>query len=105
MFCQRALSWVLEKLGYSHINDLRDMKNTFVCTVEESRMETIKEFNFNALTAKGENFFKQRVHNSAVSLTAQAGKEVAVVPHTGNVIGTSEGPIMFSKSFAKPLDD
>ena len=99
MLTQRAIQWKSDFAGLSTLNDLRDMKNAFACTVPHVRSETVREL----IEPTHVNIFMNRVQNSAVELVAHDDKVVCVVPQTGNVIGSAEGPIFFSCSFQESL--
>ena len=100
MVTRRCVANSLAKLRLPFLGDLRDMANAFACTRPETLLETLNKLIKDKFFAE---FFFQRITNSVVELPSFEGGCVTVVPQTGNVIGSSEGPVFFSDAFVSAL--
>ena len=96
MLAQRAVGARLTAAGFSYYNDLRDMKDAFACTNDESRMKVT----WAIVPAAHVKVFEQRVKGTVVDLEAFGGGLVQVIPQDGNVIGGSEGPILVLSAYS-----
>ena len=72
----------------NHLNSLTDMSNAFSCT----KRETMEEAN--------EQMMAQRLRNGVVSRQGNEGDFTFMTKH-GLLMGTSEAPRVFSRSFDK----
>ena len=95
MLAQRCMGWRLTSLGKSHLNSLPDMSNAFSCTKKRRTIEEANEQIF-----KGDFWMAQRLRNGVVFLQGHDGEFTFMVKH-GLLMGTSEAPRIFSKSFDK----
>eukprot|EP00972_Heterocapsa_arctica_P031393 4624308-Heterocapsa_arctica.AAC.1 len=100
MLMQRAFGVRLSAEKYSYYNDLRDMKNAVACAYDEFRMRAMKAI----VAASHSAIFEQRVLNAVVDLKARDGSLVQVIPQVANVIGSSEGPILFLAAYSVSCD-
>jgi hypothetical protein len=102
---QTTVQEKLGVLGLSSIAHLRDMSNAFASTTDEARQATLAEL----VPAAREHdlgyraFFKQKLVSSAVTFEADDGEEVTVLPMLGNIVGSSEGPVLFSHAYNKHI--
>eukprot|EP00972_Heterocapsa_arctica_P018423 2721102-Heterocapsa_arctica.AAC.1 len=76
------------------------MNNAFACANVEFRMRAMKAI----VPASHSAISEQRVVNTVVDLEAIDGSLVQVIPQVGNVIGSSEGPILFLAAYSVSCD-
>ena len=110
MASQNAVQYKLADANLQSIGHLRDMANAFASTKNGPRTETVHELIPDGaspyeLGKVGYRFlFMQKLTASGIRMTAADGRVLIVCPLTGNVVGSSEGPTLFSHSYNKHLN-
>ena len=104
MLVLRSLVAKMLALKMSFLASFKDMANAFACTADQERRQTVQELvppddgpNYRRAHA---DLFLQRVVNSIVQLFGYDGS-AAYLPKVGNCIGTSEGPKLFARAYAR----
>jgi len=100
MLVQRAVQWFADRAELDTVNWLRDMKNAFACTSRPLTRETSDLL----VEASHSSFFEQRTVNAVVRLEPHGADRFDVLPQSGNLIGTAEGPVFFSRSYLAGLE-
>lgn len=77
------------------------MTNAFASTDTQPREDAVTSLTVEPKEQWQEHrtFFRQRMVNPLVRVTAADGSEVCAVPGSGNIIGSIEGPRVFIKAF------
>ena len=101
MMTQRQVGWKLDKAGVDHINELMDMSNAFCCTDRRAMCNSIDVL----FRERDRLLMKERTSNSVVYIWV-AGEDdpVTCVPQHGGLMGTSEAPTLFNKSFEQAVE-
>ena len=107
MLVQRAVELRVSQNKLSTMNSFKDMKNAFACTEPEERDTSLDEIvpadekageSMHAHSYGHHALFRSRMKNSIVELVGEDGT-IHTMPKFGNIIGSSEGPKFFSRSF------
>ena len=112
MATQQCVQHALGALGLGGFGHLRDMTNAFASTGDHVRHNTV-ENRLPACTYSADGpctsigkreLFKQRLDASVIEVTDCDRKPAWVVPETGNIVGSSEGPLLFSDSYHRYIE-
>ena len=110
MATQNAVQDKLAIAGIPSFAHLRDMTNAFMSTGDPVRVETVEELVedgaplYQAGPVGYRYYFLQKLKASGVLLEADDGTIILVCPLEGNIVGSSEGPVLFSWSYNKYLN-
>ena len=108
MITQNSVQMRLMKANVHSLGHLRDMTNAFVCTANDDRTEAVKDLTPPYCPDDGKlthrTFFEQKLVASTVVFNAYDEDGIHVVPQTGNIVGSSEGPRLFSWAYNKKID-
>ena len=97
-------------MGFNSFATLRDLKNAFCCTSYETRCQAIDMHILKAevhwcngkyQTAGADHnlLFKERIKNTVIEMDDHDNKKIQIIPQTCNIIGTSEGTLLFIVAF------
>ena len=107
MLVPTEVSTKLQHVGLWSVANLRDMTNAFSCTFADCREATLCELvpppaeSGDAPGYRG--FFRQKFLASIVKFVADNGSEHYVCPSVGNIVGSSEGPSLFTWAYNAKL--
>ena len=103
MAVQQIVQSSVSKLGLSSMAHLRDMTNAFACTKDVVRRESLHDLVPGAEPdyPQHRQYFEQKLSASVVTFETDCGELVDVVPEEGNIVGSTEGPLMFAWSYWK----
>eukprot|EP00974_Lingulodinium_polyedra_P071847 6951874-Lingulodinium_polyedra.AAC.1 len=71
------------------------MTNAFACTNVEYRQRALERI----VPEESLSIFEQRVEEATVVMEPVVGPSLLVRPGVGNIIGSAEGPVLFSSAF------